>query len=149
MQVRFDPRLLQAEWLLGRLPPEALPRLAADMLAQGYDGEGLQLLAGMSRPDRSEVGSIIEAVFSDLRLQPIDRGAAAWIVVKTVARRIVNGDISPYDGAREISSIAALHPELTSLNVLSGLASEWEDDIAQRSHYDEFIVEEARDLLEE
>ncbi len=149
MQPGVEPRLFQAEWLLGRLAPDALPQLAAGMLAQGRDGPGLRVLAGMSRPDREEARNVVEATFADLGLQPMTRGEAAWTVVKALAQKIIDGEISPYEGAREIGTIADQHRELTSLKVFSGLASEWEDDLPHRTRYEEFILEEASDLLGE
>ncbi len=41
-----------------------------------------------------------------------------------------------------------MSPELQSLSVFAGLASEWEDDLVHRRDYEEDIRDEAKDLVE-
>ena len=69
--------------------------------------------------------------------------------VLSVARRIVNNEVAPYEGATAIWSLLAGeegdYPE--DLRIFVGLASEYQDHPHHREAYDRDIREEAQALL--
>lgn len=143
-----EPRVVRAHWELGRLPAEELPDMAVRFLEAGLDGPCLRELAGLVRPNRSEVLSLAASAFEEAGANELGPVAAAWIVARKIAAGILAGEVLPHNGAKEIGQIARTSPELGSLNIFAGLASEWEDDLAHRADYDAAIREEALTLTE-
>jgi hypothetical protein len=78
---KFDPALLQAQWVLGGLNAEELPELAVLALEQGFGGNALQQLAGMVRPTQRDLGNLPERAFVELGLDPIDKDQAVAIAI--------------------------------------------------------------------
>jgi len=74
---------------------------------------------------------------------------AARVVALDASVDIVAGAVAPIVGARALWRLARRVSEVEpELRQFVGLASEWEDDEANRSAYDEDIVEAARQLIE-
>ena len=130
---------------VGLQPTEELPDLAARALADGIDAPALRELAGLSRADVREAQDLfllaMEQLGTDL---PLSR----WDAVRFWAGEIVDGTLTPYEGARliwwhgwhELGDPDELTPFV-------GLASEWEDDPTHRTLYERDILDEARGLL--
>jgi hypothetical protein len=144
----IKPRDLRAHWELGRLPPEKLPNVALQLLEAGFDGQSIRELAGFVRPSRGEVDALADAAFEEAGAEQLGPAAAAWVVAREIASAIVTGEISPHQGAQDIANLATTSPELRSLNVFAGLASEWEDDLGHRTQYEAAIREEALTIAE-
>lgn len=70
--------------------------------------------------------------------------------VLAVARKIVQNEVSPYQGAAAIwSALAEEEGEYPKeLRVFVGLASEWQDQPDYRDAYEQDILDEAQLLLE-
>src|SRR4029078_1676242 len=83
-------------------PPEDLPVVAADALARGFDSPALREAAGISRRDIRDARDRFEDALAELGIAIPGRVDAVWQLVRRVAREIVDGDVSPYDGARAI-----------------------------------------------
>ena len=155
-----EARLAQARWLLGLLYPEQVPAFACSALEAGFDSPSLRLLAGESQPTRAAIAPIVESVFRELGIPPLDEEEAKLVVGRDWAARIVAGATSPYEGAKAIwRECCDLDPPRHRLDVFLSLASEHEDfRFAQLSAPDRYedeireteekIVEEARRLLE-
>ncbi len=76
-----------------------------------------------------------------------DRAAAVRRLARDFARRIVSGEIPPYEGARAIWRELAWEPEAgDALLPFIGLASEWEDRPEFRREYEADILQAARAL---
>jgi hypothetical protein len=149
-------------WVLRRLPSEELPRVAAEWLAEGLDSPSLRELAGVSSPQMSDVGPLFESALSELHFSPPKKEEALRFLARHFARQIVDGVISPYEGARKIwwqvsNEVEARDPLLLSF---VGAASEIEDlpERTEQDGYDrkkyaqeleEMIVASARELLKE
>jgi hypothetical protein len=72
-----------------------------------------------------------------------------WDAVRFWATEIIDGNLTPYEGARLIWWHGYLElgcPD--ELTPFVGLASEWEDDPDHRSLHEQDIVNEARQLIE-
>jgi len=79
-QKNIDPDVLQAQWVLGGIRAEDLPKHALVALEQGLDGPALRQLAGLVRPTLYDLGNLPEKTFRDLGLQPIDRKQAVAVL---------------------------------------------------------------------
>lgn len=77
-----------AAWVaLDTLPSERIPLWAAHWLTQGYDGETLRVLAGLSGADPHEVRDILPAALTYCGAAiPDSNAAAAHVAFTTLAR---------------------------------------------------------------
>jgi hypothetical protein len=60
-----SPRLVAAWTLVGRLPTEQVPLWAAHWLADGLDGDGLRVLAGLHGDDPHAVRDLLPAALTE------------------------------------------------------------------------------------
>ena len=140
-----------ALWVLGKLPPERIPDLAARALEHGCEAPSVAALAGMQSPTTRDVEDLLAAVLLETRTARPSRPEALKVVVDECARRIVAGGMAPIAGAREFWQLsrdfnhASGIPE--QLRPFVGFASEWEDDAAERQRYEADIVTTAKALL--
>ena len=137
-----------AEWSLGLYPPERMPVLALWALEAGFDGPALRELASLGNPTRSGEEALIERALRELGKEPLDPISAGRSLVLLLCNEIVSGKISPYEGARRIWSASNCCGMPKSLNPFIGYASEWEDDLAHRNHYDKLIIQAATQMLQ-
>jgi hypothetical protein len=130
---------------VGQQPTEELPDLAARALAKGIDVPALRELAGLSRIDVREARDLFLLAMEQLGANvPVSR----WDAVRFWAAEIVNGALTPYEGARLIWFHGYLELDCPDeLTAFVGLASEWEDDPTHRALYEQDILNEARQLL--
>lgn len=156
----MDLSLTLALWALDRLSSDQLPLVAADWLSEGRDAPALRELAGIQSPAMSEVGPLFSRALSELRLIPPAKEEALGLLGHHYAQQIVEGVVSPYEGARMIWWQVANSMDRPSEILLSfvGAASEL-DDLSERSSEDgldrakyrreleEMVVESARALL--
>lgn len=77
----FDPKFLQAKWLLGDIAPEELVAEAIVALEHGFSGSALQQLAGLASPARRDLGSLPDRAFAEIGLAAMDKSQAARYVV--------------------------------------------------------------------
>ena len=66
-----SPRLVAAQMRLGILVTESVPRWAAHWLVQGFDGEALVELAGLSGRDTRSVADILPAALEQVGIPPM------------------------------------------------------------------------------
>jgi hypothetical protein len=70
------PRVVAAWMVLELLPAERVPMWAAEWLVQGYDGDALAELAGLTGRDTREVGDFLPAALADVGFAPGDADVA-------------------------------------------------------------------------
>jgi len=157
---RMNRPLTLTLWALGRLPSEQLPQVATDWLAEGFDSPSLRQLAGVGSPVMSEVGPLFEKVLAELEIAAPKKEAALMFLARHYAQQIIEGGISPYDGARKIwwQITNALDKPGQLLLTFVGAASELEE-LPERTLQDGYdrktyareleatIVSGARELL--
>lgn len=120
--------VVAAKWVLGLIPSEALPQIAVDALEAGFDTPSLRRLAGEMHPVLAETGPLFEEVLEELRTAIPDKSRAALVIAKAYATQIVDGTLSPYDGACEIWRIElAVEGLMLELGPFVYWASEWQD----------------------
>ncbi|HYL36394.1 MAG TPA: hypothetical protein VEV17_10815 [Bryobacteraceae bacterium] len=86
---KFDPRRLQARWILGKTSAEELVTQALIALQHGYSGNALQQLAGLTNPTLSDLGTLPDRAVAELGLPVISKEQAMECLVRTA-----NGAIS-------------------------------------------------------
>ena len=115
MQTEFGSlELVAAKWVLGRIPSEALPRIASDLLEAGPDTPTLRRLAGELHPTLGDSGSLFEEILDELGVAVPDMSRAGLVLAKAYATQIIEGSLSAYDGARQIWQIQMEVEGLTS-----------------------------------
>jgi len=148
MANQMDLDSLVAEWYLGLYPPEKMPLLAVWALEQGFDGKALRELAGLTTATCSNERGLIESALCELGKEPLDLSGAGRLLAILLCQEIVSGNTGPYEGAARIWSIYDRCGRPQSLIPFVGFASEWEDDLDHREHYNKLIVEAAKKFLQ-
>ena len=143
-------RLLAAKSLLGFVGPDAVAAGATRALQEGVDSPSIRRLAGMDGADGEDIRDALRAVLAELAIAMPTEREAAILVSTEIAGRIVQGTVPPYDGAKDIWSIArGLSPaDLPELDAFVYAASEWEDRPRDRNRFAAGIVAAARDLVD-
>src|SRR5258706_2626336 len=144
----MDLNSVAAEWYLGLYPPEKMPVLALWALEQGFDGPALRELAGRTSATRSHEGHLIERALRELGKEPLDLSGAGRLLAILLCQEIGSGNTVPYEAAARIWSIYDRCGRPQSLIPFVGFASEWEDDLDHREHYNKLIVEAAKKFLQ-
>ena len=109
-----DIDVLIAEWVLGCLAPEAVPDLAVAALQDGCECGAVAVLAGLTRPTRTDVDDELPALLAELRrARPTELEALKTLVDGCVAR-IVAGTQEPGAGAERIRELWVLYADRDS-----------------------------------
>lgn len=103
MGMTFRERVAAAS--LGLIPRDQLPEVATCGLVEGYDSRSLTALAGQSTYDAWEVDRLWSAALDELGLRIPDRLEAAKSLVRTYARLVTVGEVSPRTGAARIVDV--------------------------------------------
>ena len=130
-----------------------LPALATLALASGLDSGNLRRLAGELNPSWADSGGLFEGVLRDFAIPIPARREAGVALARYYAEQILKGEVTPYEGARniwwQVANEFVDDPEIwESLVNFVGLASEWEDHAAGREEYEREILKHARQLVE-
>ena len=130
------------------LPPEQMPEWAALALTRGYDSPTLRELAGAHDEPRT-LRDLFETALDELGAPHLNDHQAAWVMAHTHARSIVDGLISPEEGAELIWRISSSLGFPHELGVFVNEATDWEyawelDETGSRQR----IIEGAVELVE-
>ncbi|QIN80497.1 hypothetical protein GBA65_20470 [Rubrobacter marinus] len=138
---------IEARYYLGNLPPDEMPGIALRALEAGYDGPALLGLARMSEPTMQDAGPLFERALGEVGLSPLPAKEAGLRVAGNVARKMVSGEVRPYEGAYLIWTklwMGCGRP--AELTPFVGLASLYEADPERRPFHDEEILARAEEL---
>ena len=158
---RMETELAAANWNLGYLASEELPRIALAWLSTGLDSPSLRILAGESQPIMSEVGPMFERALQELNIPTPSPAEATMQIARHIAHEIVTGFRTPYAGAKEIWRLSSSCGTVDTLLAFVGQASDYEDfnDYQHLKYYGEEhckkvvkeieaeIIEEAHKLI--
>ena len=89
----FDPKLIQARWVIGGISPEELVEYAGCALGQGYDGSALQQLAGLVKPTLRELGTLPQRAFANMGLFAMSEDEATAYVI-SCGERPISGTVA-------------------------------------------------------
>lgn len=140
---------IQAQWVLGLLPPEKMPEIALFALEAGYDGDALRILAVLEAPDLEEAVSLFEAWLQSLDCENMPRDEAMRIYIRAISRQILENEIEPYIGARQIwnASIKIVDLKFHDADAFVYAASEYESRPDEHDFFDSEIRKEAKRWL--
>lgn len=148
MNSQYDLKFLEAMWVLGFIPPEDLPGIAANGLAQGIDSKSLRELACLSPEEFQAASRLFKLALAELGQGTMGKRDALMQFAKNVSASILTTRMQPLDGAKLIWQ-AALDANLPGFHELDGFiyaASELEDRPEDRELFERAICEEARQL---
>ena len=132
---------------MGDLPPELMPQWAALALTRGYDSPTLRELAGAADEPRT-LRDLFTTALDELGAPALDDRQALWVMAHTYARCIVDGLMSPEEGAELIWGLSSA---LETPDELDGMLDEATDlDYARDVDREEIrrgILAEAHELL--
>lgn len=154
-----------ASYIYFDMPPEQeIAAIAEQLIRQGIESNCLaDLAAGVY-----ELGikDAIKEVFKELGIDLPTHEEAGFLLAKYYASKIIDGSLSPYEGARKIWMEVEVNEEnkyeFEPLRVFAGLASEYEDFseedrlefygkeecVNKQAEIDKVIIEEAKILLD-
>ena len=142
--------VVAAKWVLGRLPSQALPAIATDALVSGLDSQALRELAGELHPTVEESGPLFEEILGEFGIGIPDRSRAGLVLAKAYAAQIIDGTISPYEGAQHIWRLQVeVEGLMLDLGPFVYWASEWQEtnNPASRRECDAAIRAAALELV--
>jgi len=73
LKSKFDPELLQARWVLGKMSADEVVEFAIRALEQNYDGTALRQLAGLNHPALRDLGALPDRAFVEMGLSRCSR----------------------------------------------------------------------------
>src|SRR5262245_61309863 len=91
-----------ALWTLGLIGSEELPSIAAEVLAEGLESRSLVRLAGLTTQEIADADSLFQKSLNELGVEQMTTNEALRLYAVFVSKRIVNREISPLQGAKEI-----------------------------------------------
>src|SRR5438552_10283990 len=149
-ETRLD--IAVARWVLGLLSGKELPWVACAALEAGLDSPALRRLAGELRPTMGEAEPLFEKALGELHIDVPTKSEAGLIVAKAYAVRIVEGSVSPYEGARRIwddvhDQVEELKPQLDPFVYWASEYWEAAYTPARRAECEHAIRTAARDLV--
>ena len=132
-----------AQWRLGRLRSTELPEIATAALERGLDSPALRQLAGLPNTADYDAVELLQRAAAELGTPIPDARGAVLTIARSIAERIVNATLEPYEGARQIWGLwVDDFPD--ELLVFVGSASLMEDYRVERltdpATYDPFIA---------
>jgi hypothetical protein len=137
-----------SEMVLGMGSPEALPGIAAAALGEGDDSPSLRALAGLTEADTEAARSLFQQALAELSVELPPAREAAVVLAKNIAKEMLGGSITPYDGAKQIWELSLRLPEehLPEFDTFIYGASEWADRPEDQNLFAEGIMAAAREL---
>lgn len=140
-------RRLTDGYVTNEVAPEALPMIAAEALTRGVDSPSLRELAGLSSSDDiREIRDLYIVAMSELGIEMPAEDAVRWEQVRIWAHRIIDGSVSPYEGASQISAQGAELESPAKLSEIYYLTVLWEDNPERRQALEASMVEVAHGL---
>jgi hypothetical protein len=146
----MDLDLAQARWVLGVVPFDQLPELAAQAMVQGFDGPGILDLASYDEPTLHLIKpEIVEQAFREMGRAPLTRSQAALRLAREIALRILRGQVSVEKGAADVFDLTrrcGFEEAPRELTDFESWAARY-DDAAASPVYAQAIVEWAWDVV--
>lgn len=142
-------KIIASRLELGLFSPEDLPNAAADALENGLDSQALRILAALTPSEAGDAAAMFARALTELNIPRPDTRDAVMCLARDIARAVLRGILTPYEGANQISDLS-LHLENGSSHALDPFvyaSSEWEDRPQDRRAFEDGIKAAARDLI--
>jgi hypothetical protein len=113
--------------------PGVVVRVAAQLVAEGADGDGLVQLASQPADSKEIDGLEVEGLFlaalAELGLQVPSREAAGWTVARWIATAIVDRVMPPAEGALRLWNVSGECGHPSELVEMLQLHDKWESSV--------------------
>lgn len=142
----MELRLAQAHRKLGLLPDDQLAeKVGIEGLKAGLDTETLRILASLTSDNAWEAPRYFDVLLRELGLPALSTADAARICAREMSRLILNGELTPYDGAKKIweISLRVETPDFHDFDTFIYAASEMEDRPDDTKFFVDVIQKEA------
>lgn len=137
-----------ASLVLGVMPGDNLPDIAACALEAGRDSRSLRQLAGLSLVRADEGLTLFRLVATELGLSWPTPRQALLLLARELADAVLRRNISAYAGAKQIWDLTLTARESTpDLDPFVYAASEWEERPEERAFFEEEIRKAAEELF--
>jgi hypothetical protein len=135
--------------LLGLISSGDVSGFAADALADGCDSPSLRLLAGSTGIQDDEVRFLLAQALTETDSPALKSHAAVVRLAREISMQLLRGNLSAYDGAKQIWELTLRVPEehFPELDSFVYAASEWAERPKDRKLFNEGIVAAAKELL--
>ena len=142
-------REAMAKVVLGTVRADELVEIAIEALHYGHDSPSLRALAGLTTSELEDAKELFRRACAETAVEIPSAKEATICLAQGVARRILIGSTTAYEGAKEIWELSLRVPreELGVLDSFIYAASEWEDRPQDRSMLEKAIIEAARSLV--
>lgn len=135
---------------MGLISSAAVVDWAASALADRPDDQTLTTIVSLYQSDYSQLPELLRALGPAVENSLDDAIAMARRATTVTLSLVLDGAISPYEGARTVwqrivPKVPSIQPEVIQF---IAMASEWEDDESHRDEYAEDIRAEARKWVE-
>ncbi|MEJ2367729.1 MAG: hypothetical protein P8Z49_05125 [Acidobacteriota bacterium] len=97
---------IAAQWVLGSLPSDGLPALATRCMEDGMDSESLRRLAGLLPSETTDARRLFQRALTELKAPVLDIAEATRILTVKFSRQIVQGELTPEEGANMIMHLS-------------------------------------------
>jgi hypothetical protein len=142
----------EAQWTTERAITMNLPDLAVEAMEGGWDSRSLRLLAGMlPRDDARDIRDTFLSAAAELGRELPGRSDAAKRLIKLYASEIVEGRLTPYEGARLIARLGYDLSEGVQDQVMTFVALEDEHSGRwgrEQRDVDDEIIQAARQVVD-
>ena len=147
----FFLQSIEALWILGLVPAEALPDIAIDALERGYESDALVELGGLAEDEMASAPSLFMRFLDNVRSRTMDRTEALRYYARIVSASILSETVTPWDGAKRIARVVASQRddmgEFHDLDGFANAARELEARPEERATVEQAIREEAQRWL--
>jgi len=144
-----DLEIATALWRVGEIRTDQLPRIACDLLSTGLDNNELRMLAGLTAINIERAPELFEKIIDDTGYSVMPVVQATRIFLQFVAKKIVSGEIEPYQGARLIFAVVvrAGVGDFHDADPFIYAADEYEERPEDRKFFEAKIIAEAKQWL--
>lgn len=134
---------------LGVLSSHELTQIACEALGAGFDSDSMRMLAGLTNAQESEAEQLFEKSLRELGRPVLSQDGALRIYIRFISQEIINGDLSPEEGARDIwrTLIKCNVPGFHEGDPFIYAASEMQERPEDHEFFRQAIVDEARRWL--
>ena len=141
----------EALWALKIITSDELPKIALDILEDGMDTPEIRLLAGLTKADIDDAASLFEKVLEKMNRPKISLEQALGKYIVFISKKIINKELSPFDGAYKIWDASLNVPSLNDpmnsnhdADPFIYCASEYQERPEDRKLFDEAIIKSAK-----
>lgn len=139
-------RVLQSYWVLGYISDRELPqKVGVCGLEAGLDSEAVYELASLTTDEPEDARTCFRKILQENDLLSISKADAARILAVVISKQIIDGELTPYEGARKIWDISIKLADYSfhDLDSFIYAASEYDSRLSESNFFDNEILKEA------